>query len=96
MSLMTSQILKFVDFAKSRYLDKSRYLGSETLFFFQIKKFITYKNQGYFMPEVTFHKGEQVNRLDVGDKYVCCLVIVVIFMRLGTWVASLKGGIFME
>ena len=48
------------------------------------------------MPEVTFHKGEQVNRLDVGDKYVCCLVIVVIFMRLGTWVASLKGGIFME
>ena len=39
MPLMTSQMFKFVDFAKSRYLE------NETLFFLQIKKIITYKNQ---------------------------------------------------
>ena len=35
--MMTSQILKFVDFTKTQ---KSRYHENETLFFLQIKKFI--------------------------------------------------------
>ena len=35
---MTSQILKSVDFTKTR---KSRYLENKVLFFLQIKKFIT-------------------------------------------------------
>ena len=35
--MMTSQILKSVDFTKAQ---KSRYLENETLFLFQIKKFI--------------------------------------------------------
>ena len=37
--MMTSLILKFVDFTK---IEKSRYLENETLFFLQIKKFINY------------------------------------------------------
>ena len=37
--LMTSQILKFVEFTKTQ---KSRYLKKETLFFLQIKKFINW------------------------------------------------------
>ena len=37
--MMTSQILKSVDFTKAQ---KSRYLENETLFFLQIKKFINY------------------------------------------------------
>ena len=37
MAIMTSQILKFVDFTKTQ---KSRYLENETLFFIQIKKFM--------------------------------------------------------
>ena len=39
MFMMTSQISKFVDFAKTQ---KSRYFENETLFFLQIKKFINY------------------------------------------------------
>ena len=35
--MMTSQILKFVDFTKTQ---KSRYLENETLVFLQIKKLI--------------------------------------------------------
>ena len=37
MSMTTSHILKFVDFTKTQ---KSRYLENETLFLFQIQKFI--------------------------------------------------------
>ena len=37
MPVVTSQILKFVDFIK---IQKSRYLENETLFFLHIKKFI--------------------------------------------------------
>ena len=37
--MMTSHILKFVDFTK---IQKSRYLENETLFFLQIKKIINY------------------------------------------------------
>ena len=37
--MMTSQILKSVDFTKTQ---KSRYLENETLFLLQIKKFINY------------------------------------------------------
>ena len=39
MPMMTSQVLKSVDFTKTK---KSRYLENETLFFVQIKKFINY------------------------------------------------------
>ena len=38
-SMMTSQILKFVDFTK---IQKSRYLDNGTLFLLQIKKFVNY------------------------------------------------------
>ena len=38
MPMMTSQILKSADFTKTQ---KSRYLENQTLFFLQIKKFIT-------------------------------------------------------
>ena len=38
MSMMTTQILQFVDFAKTQ---KSKYLENET-FFLQIKKLISY------------------------------------------------------
>ena len=41
MSMMTSQILQFVDFAK---IQKSKYLKNET-FFPQIKKFISYTSR---------------------------------------------------
>ena len=39
MPMMTSQILKSLDFTKTQ---KSRYLMNETLFFSQLKKFINY------------------------------------------------------
>ena len=37
--MMTSQIVKFVDFTKAQ---KSRYFENKTLFFLQIKKLINY------------------------------------------------------
>ena len=54
MPLMTSQILKYVDFTRTQ---KSRYLENETLFFLQIqnlliKGYFTGKNS--FVVEVTF------------------------------------------
>ena len=46
MSMMTSQILKFVDFTKTQ---KSRYLENEKLFFLQIKNLlITHQGKKYF------------------------------------------------
>ena len=42
MSMMTSQILKFLNFRKTQ---KSRYLENETLFFLQIKKLIDYTSR---------------------------------------------------
>ena len=39
MPMMTSQILKSVDFTRAK---KSRYIENETLFFLQIKKFANY------------------------------------------------------
>ena len=42
MSMMTSQILKFVNFTKTQ---KPRYLKNETLFLLQIKKFINYTSR---------------------------------------------------
>ena len=39
MPMITSQVLKSVDFTESK---KSRYLENETLFLLQIKKFINY------------------------------------------------------
>ena len=51
--MMTSQILKSVDFTLTQ---KSRYLEDETLFFLQIKKFIIYTSRAKnsFVAEVTF------------------------------------------
>ena len=55
--MMTSQILKYVDFTKTQ---KSRYLQNETLFLFQIKKFINWALRAIlwqkiiFVAEVTF------------------------------------------
>ena len=47
MPMMTSQILKFVDFTKTQ---KSRYLKNETLFFLHIKNIINYTHiKGYFI-----------------------------------------------
>ena len=40
--MMTSQILKSVDFTKTQ---KSRYLGNEKSFFLQIKKIINYTSR---------------------------------------------------
>ena len=57
MSMMTSQILKSVDFTKTQ---KSRYLENETLFFLQIKKNSIITHQGLlyrkniFVVEVKF------------------------------------------
>ena len=58
MSLMTSQILKFVNFTETQ---KSRYLEKKT-FFLQVKKFNNYISiKGYFIaknnlvPEVSFN-----------------------------------------
>ena len=57
MPMMTSQILKFVDFTKTQ---KSRYLEDET-FFLQIKEFINYTSRATlwqknsFVAEVTFN-----------------------------------------
>ena len=59
--MMTSQILKSMDFAKTQ---KSRYLENEILFFRQIKKFINYTLRATFfatnsfVAEVNF-KGEE-------------------------------------
>ena len=57
--MMTSQILKFVDFTK---ILKSRYLENETLFLFQIKKLCIksyFMTKNSFVAEVTF-KGFMV------------------------------------
>ena len=54
MSMMTSQILKFVDFTKTQ---KSRYLGNETIFVHIKKSLITHQGLLYgkkhFVEEVT-------------------------------------------
>ena len=57
MSMMMSQILKFVDFKKTQ---KSTYVENETLFFLRKKNSLII-HQGYFtakntfVPEVTFN-----------------------------------------
>ena len=51
MSIMTSQILKFVYFTKTQ---KCRYLENETLFFLQIKKIYELHIEGYFVAENNF------------------------------------------
>ena len=59
MSMLTSQILQFVDFTKTQ---KSKYLQNETLFFLQIKQFIndtsrtTLWQKILLVAEVTFKK----------------------------------------
>ena len=49
--MMTSLILKFEDFTKTR---KSRYLHNETLFFLQIKKIHSLHFNGYFIAKNSF------------------------------------------
>ena len=56
MPMVTSHILKSVDFTKAQ---KSRYLERETLVFLQIKKFLYYTSRttygkNVFVAEVTF------------------------------------------
>ena len=57
MSVMTPQILKFVDFTKTQ---RSRYIENQTLFFLQIKVKLLITQQGLlygkniFAAEVTF------------------------------------------
>ena len=55
MLMMTSRILKSANFTRTQ---KSRYLENETLFFFQIKKFINHTlsvvTKNSFVAEVTF------------------------------------------
>ena len=61
MLMMTSQILKSVDFTKTQ---KSKNLENETLFFLQIKKLINYKGyfiaKNSFVTEVTFDKKSSI------------------------------------
>ena len=47
--MITSQILKSVDFTKTQ---KSRYLGNEALFFLQIKKNDELNIKGYLMAKL--------------------------------------------
>ena len=51
MSIMMSQILKFVDFTKTQTF---RYLENKALFFLQIKKIHQLHIKGYFMANNTF------------------------------------------
>ena len=51
MSMVTSQILKAVDFTKTQ---RSRYLEKETIFFLQIKKFINYTSWATLWQKVVF------------------------------------------
>ena len=51
MPMMTSQILKSVNFTKRQ---KSRYLKNEILFFLQIKKFINYKSRATLLQKIAW------------------------------------------
>ena len=51
MPMMTSQILRSVDFTKTQ---KSRYLEKQALFFLQIKKLVNYKSRGIFIAKNKF------------------------------------------
>ena len=65
MSLITSQILKSLDFTKTQ---KSRYLENETLLFLQIKKIIYYTSRAIlsqtrvFFAELTFKTPVACNK----------------------------------
>ena len=65
--MITSQVLKSVDFTKTR---KSRYLEKETLFFLQIKKFINYTSRaGYFIAKNSFVAEVTFKYCDVNNLY---------------------------
>ena len=49
--LMTSEILKYVDFMKT---EKSRYFENETLFFLQTKKLINYMSKATLPQKTVF------------------------------------------
>ena len=49
MLMMTSQILKSVDFTKTQ---KSKNLKNETLFFLRIKKFINYASRATLLQKI--------------------------------------------
>ena len=56
--MMTSQILKFVDFTKTQ---KSRYLEKETLFFLQIKELINYTSRAILWQILTSSEFKRIN-----------------------------------
>ena len=49
--MMTSQILKYVDFTKTQ---KSRYLKNKAIFFLQIKKIINYTSRATLLQKNIF------------------------------------------
>ena len=49
--MMTSEILKFVDFSK---IQKSEYLENKTLFFLQMKKYIDHKLRAMLRQKTVF------------------------------------------
>ena len=73
--MMTSHILRSVDFTKSQ---KPRYLENETLFSLQIKKIINYtlkatlQQKNNFVAEVTFNKNETQLKME-NPTYICVL-----------------------
>ena len=58
MLMMTSQILKSVYFTK---IQKSRYLGNETLFLFQIKKFINCSSRATLWQKIVLQRRQPLN-----------------------------------
>ena len=58
MPMVTSQILKFVDFTKTQ---KSRYLENETLLFLQIKKFTNYTSSATLWQKIVLQRKLPLN-----------------------------------
>ena len=65
--MMTSQILKSVDFTKTQ---KSKNLENETLFFLQIKKFINYTSRATVFQKnfsetrvITIYRNDQKDKI---------------------------------
>ena len=72
--MMTSEILKFMNFTKTQ---KARYLENETLFFLQIKKIINYisratllQKKNSFVSEVTFKCNFNLDKLTIINTFL--------------------------
>ena len=91
--LMTSHILKYVDFTKTI---KSCYLNNESLFFLQIKKLITHQelmiihgNKGECISHVICHrKGCEISKVT----FLVTISIKVEHNKFYTLVATLSQG----